>query len=228
MPLIELKRASKSYGREAKVDALRPLDLEIAEGEYVAVVGKSGSGKTTLLNLVAGLDSATSGEVVVEGQDVSRLSENGRAKWRARSLGIVFQFFQLLPSISVLDNILLAMSLNPRGARRDNRARALELLRLVGIENESGRFPPTLSGGQQQRAAIARALSNDPPLLVLDEPTGSIDSEATEDLLRVLDELNARGRTLLVVTHDDDVAARAKRRITLRDGAVVADTGARK
>ena len=223
MSLVELKGASKTYGRANAVPALKPTDLVIEAGEYVAIVGKSGSGKTTLLNLIAGLDNPSSGTVVVEGQDIGRLNENKRAKWRSRSLGIVFQFFQLLPTITTRDNLLLAMSLNRASPKDKWPERAQELLRMVGIEPEADRFPSTLSGGQQQRAAIARALANDPPLLVLDEPTGSIDSESTAGLLEVLDALHAKGRTLLVVTHDPDVAARAHRRITLRDGLIVSD-----
>ena len=223
MPLVELKGASKTYGRGNEVQALKATDLAIEAGEYVAIVGKSGSGKTTLLNLIAGLDNPSSGTVSVEGEDIGRLSESRRAKWRSRSLGIVFQFFQLLPTITTLDNLLLAMSLNPASPKGHRTDRARTLLSSVGLDAEADRFPPTLSGGQQQRAAVARALANDPPLLVLDEPTGSIDSEATEGLLQVLDELHAEGRTLLVVTHDADVAARARRRITLRDGVIVSD-----
>jgi putative ABC transport system ATP-binding protein len=224
MSLVELKGASKTYGRNNGVEALKPTSLNIEVGEYVAIIGKSGSGKTTLLNLIAGLDHPTAGAVLVDGRDIGRLKENGRARWRAQSLGIVFQFFQLLPTITTLDNILLAMSLNPRSPARGRSKRARALLELVGMAGEAERFPPTLSGGQQQRAAIARALSNDPELLVLDEPTGSIDSDSTEGLLRVLDELHARGRTLVVVTHDPDVAARAVRRIKLHDGMVVSDS----
>ncbi len=225
---IELKGAAKAYGALAAGYALRPTDLTIGAGEYVAIVGKSGSGKSTLLNLIAGLDHATSGQVRVEGQDLAQLSENRRARWRGGRLGIVFQFYQLLPSISVLDNLLLAMSLAPRRKRGgpSARNRALALLGLVGIAPLADRTPGTLSGGQQQRAAIARALANDPPLLLLDEPTGSIDSDATLEVLAVLDDLHRRGATLVVVTHDPDVAARAGRRITLRDGAVVGDESA--
>ena len=221
--LIDLKGAAKAYGPIEAGYALRPTDLAIHAGEYVAIVGKSGSGKSTLLNLIAGLDAATGGQVLVEGQDLARLSENGRARWRAGSLGIVFQFYQLLPSISVLDNLLLAMSLAPRRAKGSAKARARALLDQVGIGAQADRLPATLSGGQQQRAAIARALANDPPLLLLDEPTGSIDSDATTGVLAVLDDLHRRGSTLVVVTHDADVAARASRRVTLHDGAVAAD-----
>jgi putative ABC transport system ATP-binding protein len=223
MALVELKGASKTYGRDNGVQALKPTDLVIEAGEYVAIVGKSGSGKTTLLNLIAGLDNPSGGEVLVEGRDVGRLSENGRAKWRAGALGIVFQFFQLLPTITTRDNLLLAMSLNPASPKDGRAERATALLQMVGLEPEADRFPSTLSGGQQQRAAIARALANDPPLLVLDEPTGSIDSESTQGLLGVLADLHAQGRTLLVVTHDPDVAARARRRVTLRDGEIISD-----
>jgi putative ABC transport system ATP-binding protein len=220
MALIRLAAAAKSYG---PIFALRPTTLAIDAGEYVAIVGKSGSGKSTLLNLVAGLDNATEGSVTVEDQDLARLSEGRRAKWRGRALGVVFQFYQLLPTITVLDNILLAMSLSKAPGVKRTKARALELLETVGLGPQANRLPPTLSGGQQQRAAIARALANDPALLLMDEPTGSIDSEATRDVLALLDALNAKGRTLIVVTHDEDVAARARRRIMLRDGAVVSD-----
>jgi len=227
MALVELKGASKTYGRANIVRALKPTDLVIEAGEYVAIIGKSGSGKTTLLNLIAGLDNPSAGEVLVEGRDVGKLSENGRAKWRARSLGIVFQFFQLLPTITTRDNLLLAMSLNPAAPRSGRRERAEALLTMVGLGPEADRFPSTLSGGQQQRAAIARALANDPPLLVLDEPTGSIDSESTQGLLAVLKDLHAQGRTVLVVTHDPDVAASARRRVTLRDGEIISDETSR-
>lgn len=228
--VIELKGAAKAYGSAAVGYALRPTDLTIRSGEYVAIMGKSGSGKSTLLNLIAGLDSASAGQVLVEGQDLARLNENGRARWRSGALGIVFQFYQLLPSISVLDNLLLAMSLAPRRGSRPTagapRKRAQALLEQVGLGALANRLPGTLSGGQQQRAAIARALANDPPLLLLDEPTGSIDSEATLAVLAVLDDLHRQGSTLVVVTHDADVAARAGRRITLRDGAVSCDEAA--
>jgi putative ABC transport system ATP-binding protein len=212
-PLIDLQGAAKAYGPLEGGYALRPTDLSIGAGDYVAIVGKS----------------ASAGQVRVEGQDLARLSENGRALWRGGRLGIVFQFYQLLPSISVLDNLLLAMSLAPRRAplreTATPRARALALLERVGVAGLADRLPGTLSGGQQQRAAIARALANDPPLLLLDEPTGSIDSDATLGVLAVLDDLHRRGSTLVVVTHDADVAARAGRRITLRDGAVAGDEG---
>lgn len=223
MSLIELRGASKAYAREEFGYALGPIDLSVGNGEYVAIVGKSGSGKTTLLNLVAGLDNPTRGDVHVDGQNIPRLSENARARWRRGSVGVVFQFYQLLPTISVLDNLLLAMSLASKPTKGSRKDRAQALLASVGIEAQANRLPPTLSGGQQQRAAIARALVNDPALLLMDEPTGSIDSEATAGVLDLMDGLHRAGRTLVVITHDDDVAARATRRITLHDGHIASD-----
>ncbi len=223
MPLIELRGTCKAYAREIHGYALGPIDLGVETGEYVAIVGKSGSGKTTLLNLIAGLDSPTRGDVHVDGQDIPRLSENVRARWRRSSIGVVFQFYQLLPTISVLDNLLLTMSLAARPIKGSRKDRAMALLASVGIEAQAHRLPPTLSGGQQQRAAIARALVNEPALLLMDEPTGSIDSEATAGILDLMDEFHRAGRTLVVITHDDDVAARAARRITLHDGQIAAD-----
>ncbi|MEZ5996154.1 MAG: ABC transporter ATP-binding protein [Hyphomonadaceae bacterium] len=223
MALIELDGACKAYGKRALGYALQPTTLNVDEGEYVAITGKSGSGKTTLLNLIAGLDTPTSGSVIVSGRQVPKLSEGARARWRSSSVGVVFQFYQLLPAISIIDNILLAMSLSARPIKGDRGARARELVRLVGIEGEAHRLPSSLSGGQQQRAAIARALANEPPLLLMDEPTGSIDSESTESVLGLLDNLHAQGRTIVVVTHDDDVARRAGRQLTLHDGGLVAD-----
>lgn len=221
--MIELRGACKAYAREELGYALCPIDLSVGEGEYVAIVGKSGSGKTTLLNLIAGLDNPTRGDVHVDGQNIPRLSENARARWRRGSVGVVFQFYQLLPTISVQDNLLLAMSLASKPTKGNRKDRARALLATMGIEAQANRLPPTLSGGQQQRAAIARALVNDPALLLLDEPTGSIDSEATAGVLDLMDGLHRAGRTLVVITHDDDVAARAARRITLHDGHIVAD-----
>lgn len=223
MSLIELRGACKAYAREELGYALGPIDLSVGNGEYVAIVGKSGSGKTTLLNLVAGLDNPTRGDVHVDGQSIPRLSENARARWRRGSVGVVFQFYQLLPTISVLDNLLLAMSLASKPIKGSRKDRARALLASVDIEAQAGRLPPTLSGGQQQRAAIARALVNDPALLLMDEPTGSIDSEATAGVLDLMDGLHRAGRTLVVITHDDDVASRAARRITLHDGHIAAD-----
>lgn len=222
-PLIEIRGACKAFSSGSGGFALHPTHLTIGTGDYVAIVGKSGSGKSTLVNLIAGLDLATRGEVVVGGQDLAKLRESGRARWRSGTLGVVFQFYQLLPTLSILDNILLAMSLKSGPRLRCPVEHARDLLDRVGLAALADRLPSTLSGGQQQRAAIARALANNPPLLLMDEPTGSIDSEATQDVLALLDDLHARGRTLVVVTHDEDVAARAARRVTLRDGAVVSD-----
>jgi len=224
--IVELQNITKVYGPASSPPVLGPLDLTVHAGEYVAIVGKSGSGKSTLLNLISALDDPTTGTVIAGGESPARLKGGARARWRCNTFGIVFQFYQLLPSISILDNILLTMELQTGSRplrRKDRRTRALELLSSVGLSAFADRLPPTLSGGQQQRAAIARALANDPSLLILDEPTGSIDSEATQQVLSLLRQLSGAGKTILIVTHDDDVARSAGRRVTLADGLVVGD-----
>jgi putative ABC transport system ATP-binding protein len=208
---------------EGEVVAVDHLDLQVAEGEFVAVVGRSGSGKTTLLNLLAGIDRPTSGTVRVAGSDLGALSESALAAWRGRTVGLVFQFFQLLPTLTVVENVMLPMDFAgvvPAGDRRD-RARAL--LDRVGIADQADKLPATLSGGQQQRAAIARALANDPPVLLADEPTGNLDSTTADAVLTVFAELNAEGRTIVVVTHERDIRSLVGREITLVDGRVVSD-----
>ena len=224
-PIIKLDAAVKSYalrGGQA-FTALRGITLRIDAGDYVAVLGKSGSGKSTLLNLVAGLDRATSGGVCVAGADLSSLSENQLALWRGQNLGIVFQFFQLLPTLTIEENILLAMDFVGKVPRPDRRPRARELLQLVGLTDQAGKLPATLSGGQQQRAAIARALANDPPIVLADEPTGNLDTETAADVDAVFHQLTQQGKTLLIVTHDVSLARGAHRVIQLKDGHIVAD-----
>ena len=203
--------------------AINHLSLDIAQGEFVAVVGRSGSGKTTLLNLLAGIDRPTSGTVRVAGADLGSLSESGLAAWRGRNVGLVFQFFQLLPTLTVLENVLLPMDFAktiPVGERRD---RAKDLLERVGVGDQADKLPATLSGGQQQRAAIARALANDPPVLLADEPTGNLDSATADAVLELFAGLNADGRTIVVVTHERDIRAIVGREVTLVDGRVVDD-----
>jgi putative ABC transport system ATP-binding protein len=221
---IEVRGVVKTYPVGAgQVLAVDHLDLAIAEGEFVAVVGRSGSGKTTLLNLLAGIDRATSGAVRVEGADLGSLSETDLAAWRGEKVGLVFQFFQLLPTLTVAENVMLPMDFARKVPAADRRARALDLLGRVGIADQADKMPSTLSGGQQQRAAIARALANDPPLVLADEPTGNLDSVTAEAVLRLFADLNADGRTIVMVTHETDVRSVARREVTLRDGRIVVD-----
>jgi putative ABC transport system ATP-binding protein len=221
---IEVRDVVKTYPLgAAEVVALDDLSLTIAHGEFAAIVGRSGSGKTTLLNLLAGIDRPTSGTVRVAGADLGRLSESELAAWRGENVGLVFQFFQLLPTLTVIENVMLPMDFAkkiPVGARRD---RAQQLLERVGIGDQADKVPTTLSGGQQQRAAIARALANDPPLLLADEPTGNLDSVTADAVLDVFAALNAGGQTIVVVTHERDIRAIVGREVTLVDGRVAAD-----
>jgi len=222
---IELTAAAKSYAMRGGVqaNALRGVSLRVGYGEYVAVLGKSGSGKSTLLNLIAGLDRPSSGEVRVAGERIAALNESRVADWRGRNIGVVFQFFQLLPTLTALENIVLAMELVGSLPAALRQQRAQELLALVGLADQARKLPSMLSGGQQQRAAIARALANDPPILLADEPTGNLDTETAADINRLFQQLAERGKTLLIVTHDPNLSETAHRVIELRDGAIVAD-----
>jgi putative ABC transport system ATP-binding protein len=221
---IRIRDAVKAYPSSAgDFVALDGLSLEVPQGEFVAVVGRSGSGKTTLLNLLAGIDRPTSGTVHVAGADLDSLTESGLATWRGRNVGLVFQFFQLLPTLTVIENVMLPMDFAktiPVGERRD---RAQRLLDRVGIGDQADKMPATLSGGQQQRAAIARALANDPPLVLADEPTGNLDSATAGAVLELFADLNAEGRTIVVVTHERDIRSIVGREVTLTDGRIVSD-----
>ena len=213
--MITMQRVTKTYETP-----LRSIDLEIAAGEFVAIVGKSGSGKSTLLNMIGGIDRPTSGVMSVGGANIQNLSHDELATWRGRSIGFVFQFFQLLPTLTVAENVMLPMDFAgvlPGNARR---TRADQLLERVGVAEQAGKLPCALSGGQQQRVAIARALANDPPLILADEPTGNLDSETSAEIFRLFDELAADGKTLLVVTHDPAAATSVSRTITIVDGCV--------
>jgi putative ABC transport system ATP-binding protein len=221
---VQVSDVVKSYPLGAgEVVAVDHLSFEVAQGEFVAIVGRSGSGKTTLLNLLAGIDRPTSGTVQAAGADLGSLSESGLAAWRGHNVGLVFQFFQLLPTLTVAENVMLPMdfaSKVPVGQRRD---RAQHLLERVGIGDQGDKLPTTLSGGQQQRAAIARALANDPPLLLADEPTGNLDSTTAKAVLALFAGLNTDGRTIVVVTHERDIRSVVGREVTLADGRVAAD-----
>jgi putative ABC transport system ATP-binding protein len=223
--IIRLDGATKSFGGRGGqlFPALRGVSLRVAAGDFIAVLGKSGSGKSTLLNLIAGIDRPTSGEIQAAGADLNRLGENKMALWRGRNIGVVFQFFQLLPTLTVEENVLLAMDFVAKIPASNRRARARELLALVGLSDQAAKLPSALSGGQQQRAAIARALANDPPIVLADEPTGNLDSETAGAVVELFDGLIAQRKTLLIVTHDDKLASRAHRVIQLKDGLIFAD-----
>ncbi|HWR29969.1 MAG TPA: ABC transporter ATP-binding protein [Negativicutes bacterium] len=225
-PLIELKNVVKSFEVEAGTFfALRGLDLSVRCGEFVAVVGKSGSGKSTMINMITGIDRPTSGEVFIGGVAVHELTENQLAMWRGRNIGVVFQFFQLLPTLSVLDNIVLPMDFCNCYESEERPRRAMELLEMVGLADQANKLPTALSGGQQQRAAIARALANDPPILVADEPTGNLDSATADAVFILFEKMVAEGRTILMVTHDNDLARRVQRAVHVSDGRIVSDHG---
>lgn len=217
-PVLDLRGVRKTYAADsAPVRALRGIDLTVDAGEFVALMGPSGGGKSTLLSLVAGLDRADEGVLRVAGTDLTGLSERGLARMRRRHIGLVFQFFHLLDGMSVEDNVLLA-ALIAGAPRRAAAARARDLLDLLGLLDKAERSPATLSGGQRQRLAIARALANEPTLLLADEPTGALDSAGAEDVLQLFRRLHQRGQTILLVTHDREVAGSADRVLELRDG----------
>lgn len=223
-PLILMQQVGKDYQTPAGTfTALSGIDLAIGRGEFLAIVGKSGSGKSTLINLLTGIDRASTGSIAVAGEAITGKSESELAGWRGRNVGIVFQFFQLLPTLTIAENIMLPMDLcgTYAGSRR---SRSLELLEKVGIREQADKFPSALSGGQQQRAAIARALANDPPLLVADEPTGNLDTRTAEEILAQFESLSSGGTTVVIVTHERDIATRVDRTVVLRDGRIESDT----
>jgi putative ABC transport system ATP-binding protein len=224
-PFIRLEAIAREYqtGR-GSLTALHPTDLAIPVGQTVAIVGPSGSGKSTILNVIAGIDRPSSGRVTIGGTDLTALSEEGLTRWRGEQVGIVFQFFQLMPTLSALENVILASEFRtrPPGAGQ-RRRRALELLDHVGLTDLADHLPSELSGGEQQRVALARALVNDPPLLLADEPTGNLDSATGERIMGLLAAFATAGRTLVFVTHDPILAARADRTIRVRDGNIVSD-----
>ena len=222
--LIDLDAVTKSFQTDAgPFLALKGIDLHVEAGEFVAIVGKSGSGKTTLINMITGLDRPTSGEILVGGAAVEKLGENQLAAWRGRTIGVVFQFFQLLPTLTALENVMLPMDFCATPAFGERRARAMELLALMEIDQHANKLPAKLSGGQQQRVAIARALATDPPILAADEPTGNLDSKTAAAVFALFERLAGLGKTILMVTHDPDLARRAGRQLHIADGAIVND-----
>ena len=221
-PMIDLRGIHKYYKTAAgDFHALNSVDLQIKAGEFVSIIGKSGSGKSTLLNMITGIDRPTTGEVYVNDTAVHGLDEDRMARWRGKNLGIVFQFFQLLPMISVIENIMLPMDFCHSYPLRQREKRALELLEMVEMAEHAYKLPTALSGGQQQRVAIARALANDPPIIIADEPTGNLDSKTADSVFELFRNLVAQGKTIIIVTHDSGLAKRTDRTALITDGEIV-------
>ena len=224
-PLISLHDVSKRYETPSgSAIALAEINVDVLPGECVAVVGRSGSGKTTLVNLLTGIDSPSCGTIDVAGAAIHAMSQEALAEWRGRAIGIVFQFFQLLSTLTVVENVMLPMDFAGFGPPSTRRARALSLLERLGMADQAQRLPADLSGGQQQRAAIARALANDPPIIVADEPTGNLDSATSDDVMNLLASLARDGKTVIAVTHERDVRRFFTRTISLRDGRIESDS----
>lgn len=223
--LIDLRGVSKIYRTDAgEFVALKEVDLKVNAGEFVSIVGKSGSGKTTLINMITGLDRPNEGQIRVGGAVIEKLNENQLAEWRGRTVGVIFQFFQLLPTLTTIENVMLPMDFCATPSFRKRRSRALELLTLMEIERHADKVPAKLSGGQQQRVAIARALATDPPILAADEPTGNLDSKTAEAVFSLFERLTDLGKTILMVTHDPDLASRAGRQLQIVDGVIANDS----
>jgi len=219
--VVDLHQVVKTYtGAAGTFTALKGVDLQVEPGAFVSIIGKSGSGKSTLINVITGIDRPTSGEVIVDHVRIHTLTEERVAIWRGRAIGVIFQFFQLLPTLTAVENILLAMDYGGRYPRTERPERALYLLELVGMAEQAHRLPNSLSGGQQQCVAIARALANDPVLLTADEPTGNLDSKSAEMVFHLFENLAQAGKTILMVTHDNELATRAQRTIRLADGQI--------
>jgi putative ABC transport system ATP-binding protein len=220
--VVDLHQVVKTYkGIAGTFTALKGIDLRVEPGAFVSIIGKSGSGKSTLINVITGIDRPTSGEVIVDNVRIHTLNEEQIAVWRGRSIGVIFQFFQLLPTLTSVENILLAMDYGGQYSPAKRPERAMHLLELVGMADQAHRLPNSLSGGQQQCVAIARALANDPVLLTADEPTGNLDSKSAEMVFHLFETLAQAGKTILMVTHDNDLATRAQRTIRLADGWIV-------
>ncbi len=219
--LTDIKKAYQVGGEDVPV--LYGISLDIYPGEFVSIVGESGNGKSTLLNMITGIDHPSAGEVRVNGRLLTNMNENQLAEWRGAEMGIVFQFFQLLPALSLLQNVMLPMDLLKNLPRKERRERAMHLLDMVGLADQAKKLPNTVSGGQQQRAAIARALANDPPLIVADEPTGNLDSHTSADVFALFRQLVSQGKTLIMVTHNEPLARQAQRLLEIRDGIIVRD-----
>jgi putative ABC transport system ATP-binding protein len=221
---IEVKDVIKNFKvGDGEVTILKGISFDVKPGEFVSVVGPSGNGKSTLLNMITGIDRPSAGQVVVTGREVHKMSENKLASWRGEHVGIIFQFFQMLPALSLLQNVILPMDFANKYTPKERRERALELLETVGLADQAEKLPSMVSGGQQQRAAIARALANDPPLLVGDEPTGNLDTRTAADVFDLFSKLVEQGKTMIMVTHDKELAKRVPRVVEITNGKITRD-----
>lgn len=220
--LVQLRNVTKSFPvASGKFDALKSVSLSIGKGQMVAITGKSGSGKSTMLNIITGIDHATHGSVVINGLKIDKLSESELASWRGRNIGVVFQFFQLIPTLTVVENVMLPMDFCGTYPKKDRRSRALALLNQVSIKEQADKFPSSLSGGQQQRAAIARALANDPAIIVADEPTGNLDSQTATSIFELFSSLSRSGKTIIVVTHEKEFSSFFDYSVNIADGRIM-------
>jgi putative ABC transport system ATP-binding protein len=223
-PIVQVKDLVKSFPvGDSEITILKGITFSVANGEFVSIVGPSGNGKSTLLNMITGIDRPTQGEVRVTGNQVDKMNEDQLARWRGENLGIIFQFFQMLPGLSLLNNVMLPMDLANKYKPKERRERARQLLDMVGLADQANKLPAFVSGGQQQRAAIARALANDPPVIVADEPTGNLDSASASIVFELFQKLVKDGKTLLMVTHDKELARQVPRKIEIMDGRIARD-----
>jgi len=222
--VIEIRNVSKKYTLgEKSFLALDQVDLTVGKGEFIAIVGKSGSGKSTLLNLLGGIDSPTDGSVLINGEDIGTMSEKKLSRFRGENIGFVFQFFQLMPTLTVMENVIMPMDFSRRIPSAEKKARAKSLLAKVGMASHADKFPSALSGGEQQRVAIARALANDPDIVFADEPTGNLDSKTSDDIFALLKSLTDEGKNVIMVTHNNELAERCGRTIQIQDGIILRD-----
>jgi putative ABC transport system ATP-binding protein len=222
--IIQIKDVIKSFKvGDGEVTILKGISFDVKTGEFVSVVGPSGNGKSTLLNMITGIDRPSAGEVIVTGRQVHKMSENQLASWRGENVGIIFQFFQMLPALSLLQNVILPMDFAGKYSAKERRERALHLLDTVDLADQAEKLPSMVSGGQQQRAAIARALANDPPLIVADEPTGNLDTRTAGDVFELFTQLVEQGKTMIMVTHDKELAKRVPRVVEITNGKITRD-----
>lgn len=220
--LIQLRNITKTFQLAfGKFDALKNVSLSIGKGQMVAITGKSGSGKSTMLNIITGIDKPSDGSVIINGLKVDKLSESDLASWRGKNIGVVFQFFQLIPTLTIVENVMLPMDFCNTYPKKDRRSRALALLEQVNIREQADKFPSALSGGQQQRAAIARALANDPSIIVADEPTGNLDSQTATSIFELFAQLARSGKTIIVVTHEKEFSSYFEQTISIADGRIM-------
>ncbi len=222
--VVQIKEVIKSFKvGDGEVTILKGLSFDVKDGEFVSIVGPSGNGKSTLLNMITGIDRPSGGEILVTGRDLNTMSENQLAAWRGGHVGIIFQFFQMLPALSLLQNVILPMDFANKYSTKERRERAMHLLEIVDLADQANKLPSMVSGGQQQRAAIARALANDPPLLIADEPTGNLDTHTAGDVFDLFSKLVESGKSMLMVTHDKELASRVPRVVEITNGKITRD-----